>query len=174
MELNGKLENEDIINYNLYHFRNSESAQKRVKVMSFIGPVIFAGAIFLANKVTDIPIWFWVAVYGIITVAWYKMYPKRVESVVRKNVAKMLEEGDNGVVIEDSKLIVSEEGIKKINSLKEVNIKWQSINKVVYDGDYIYIYDSSISALIIKNNMFQSAEHRQEFIDMLNKCNVTK
>ena len=172
MELNSKLENEDIINYNLYHFRNSKSAQKRVKLMSMIGPVIFTGAIYVAYKTTNVPLWFWVAVFGIASVTWFKVYPKQIENTVRKNVSKMLEEGDNGVVIEDSKLIVTQEGIRKVNSLKEVNIKWKSITKIAYEGDYIYIYDSSISALIVKNDMFESSEHRQDFIDMLNSCSL--
>lgn len=169
MEIKGKLENQDIINYNLYHFRHSKSIQKRAKIVSVVGPVLFGIGTFIAYKTTNIPLWFWAGIFVIASIVWYQSYPKRLEFALTRNVSKMLEEGDNDGMMDESVITLDEDGLSKVNSKKEIRIKWSSVSKIAYDGENIFIYDTSISALIIKDDMFDSKEHKKEFVNMLNK-----
>ena len=169
MQIKCKIDKQNIIDFNIHQYKSSETMQKRVMISKLIGPMIFFFGMFIATWVTDIPFWYWAVAFVTTSLVWYWVYPKCLEMNIRKNVEKMLAEGDNKVILEESIITLDEHGISKVNYYKESSLKWSSINKINLTNDYIFIYDSAMSAIIIPRDIFLKNEDEQEFINTLNK-----
>lgn len=170
MKISYKLTEQDYIDFNIYHMNTSETLKKSILIQRLIGPLLFLIGIFVVNKISDIPLWYWSGIFIITGLLWFIFYPKRIEKRFRKQVLKMLSEGQNKDLFTESTLSVNEDGIIHLNSYKEINIKWNTVNRIEITAHHIFIYDSAISAIIIPLSAFSTKDEEEKFIELIKGC----
>ena len=153
MEINFKLTEQDFIDFNVHHMKTSKTMKKAVLMQRFFGPISFIIGIFVAYKITDIPLWYWSICFVIAGALWFVYYPKMIERSIRKRVKKMLSEGQNKVLLSDTTLMVNEEGIKCTTEYNETITK--------------FIYDTAVSAIIVPLSAFETQDEVDKFHDLL-------
>ena len=169
MELEFELLEEDYINFNIDHAKKSSSLKKNILMQRILGPVLFLIFPFIIRGYTEIPMWYWVTIFGIVSVVWFIYYPKYFNWEMTRRVKKMLNEGSNENILNRRKIILSDEGILEKSLIGESNVSWNQVDKVEESNEYIYIYISSISAHIIPKRIFKDENEKQMFIREISK-----
>lgn len=169
MELEFELLEEDYINFNIDHAKKSSSLKKNILMQRILGPALFLIFPFIIRGYTEIPMWYWVTIFGIVSVVWFIYYPKYFNWEMTRRVKKMLSEGSNENILNRRKIILSDEGILEKSLIGESNVSWNQVDKVEESNEYIYIYISSISAHIIPKRIFKDENEKQMFIREISK-----
>lgn len=166
-----KLTEEDLVAFQLYHIDTSETSKRMNKINRLLGPVLFIVSELIMLLITDS------AVSGILfgilmaiaTVLWYFYYPKYMKKRVKKYVRRMLKEGKNKGLDNEVALTIAEDKIV-VNSLyQESTTKWSVVEKVTRDEAYIYIYLSSVNAIIIPMRAI-GTDYEEEVYTYIRDC----
>lgn len=136
-------------------------------IQRFIGPIMFLISIFVVNRYSDMPFGYTAAIFGVTSVAWYFIYPKRIEMNLKKQVMQRFSEGQNKDLLAENDMTVNEKEIIRVTDYKTTNIKWKTINKIEITKKHIFIFDSAISAIIIPMTAFESESNKKEFVDTI-------
>lgn len=169
MELEFELTEEDYINYNIAHSQKSPSIKRSILIQRIFGPIIFMGAPFFIIKFSDIPLWYWITIFGISSVVWLIYYPKYANWEIKRRVKKMLKEGNNENLFNRRKLALTGLGITEVSEIGESNINWDKIVSIEETTEYIYIYISSVSAHIVPKRVFKDTNEQKRFTDEISE-----
>ncbi len=169
MELEFELTEEDYVNYHINHSKKSPSIKRSILIQRISGPVIFMIAPFFIIKSSEIPLWYWITIFGLSSIGWLIFYPKYANWEIKRRVKKMLEEGSNENLFNRISLVLTEKGITGVSSIGESNISWDKIVSLEETKDYIYIYISSVSAHIVPKRVFKNSNEQKEFINKISE-----
>lgn len=164
MEIKYTLTEEDYINFNLFHLKNSKTAMNALKIQRLLIPILYLIVGFILAKVSEGPLFLWLSIFLLLGIAWYFFYPKYFYHSVMRRVRKMLKEGKNEGLLGEHLMTVSEEGIHDISSSGETSVKWPSIENFTEDEHNLYFYNTSLSAYIIPKRELQNVEGFQQFV----------
>ncbi|WP_035051071.1 YcxB family protein [Carnobacterium pleistocenium] len=169
MEIEFELLEKDYINFNIDHTKKSPSLKRSINVQRLVGPIVFLIAPFIVIRFSAIPIWYWMAVFSIASLIWFVFYPRYFDWEMRKRIVKMLQEGNNENLLKKIKIVVTDKGISESSVTGELNSKWNEVNRVDETNEYIYIYNSSISAYIIPKRIFENENTLKIFLEEISK-----
>jgi hypothetical protein len=99
----------------------------------------------------------------------FVLYPQVTRKSTINRIKKMLSEGNNNALLGRQVVSLSPEGIFVKNQTAESKINWSTVDKVTENDKHVYLYTSSINALVIPKNCFQSEKEKQEFLEYVNK-----
>ncbi len=167
MEIKYELNKDDYIEFNLNYVENSKAMKKNVFIQRYLVSIIFLLVPFALKKSTDIPFSYWMTVFIIAYTLWVVFYPKYFNKTVKKNVEKMLGEGNSNSLYGEHKLSLTEDGITETNEAEKLEIGWNSIEKIVKTEEHIFIYLDSIKAYIVPKRAFKDNKEEEEFITYL-------
>lgn len=167
MKITFELTEDDYINYNIDHSKQSESVKRSLLIQRFMGPAIFVIAPFIITQFTDIPLWYWLLVFGVASILWFIFYPKYFRGEIARRVKKMLEEGNNENLFNQRSLELTSDGITEKSSIGKSHIHWAKINHLEETADYFYIYISSVSAHIVPKRVFGSLREQENFAQII-------
>lgn len=169
MEIEFELEEIDYINFNIDHARQSSSLKKSLIIQRLLGPFIFSIAAVIVTRFSPIPLWYWMTLFSIASIIWLIFYPNFFNWELRRKIVKLLQEGNNEILFRKRKIIVTDKGIIEKNIASETCTTWNEINSVDETNDYIYIYNSSISAYIIPKKIFKNKNTLKLFLEEISK-----
>ncbi|TCI63524.1 MULTISPECIES: YcxB family protein [Exiguobacterium] len=166
MEIQYELTEEDYIHFNLSHIRRSKIGKRMLFLQRIIGPVIIlsGGALTFATLFQDTSWWLF-GVYGVISLIWFLYYPKYFERHIRKQTKRMIQERSNEGMIGPHTMDLDEDGLRDKNAFGETKVSWSGIKEVVEEADYVYLYNSSVSAYILPKRG-QDMEEVQRWLPM--------
>lgn len=168
MKLKYNLTENDYINFNIYHMKNSKSLKRAMIINRFLTPLIFLVMPFILHYISDTPFIYWAVTFILVYILWVCLYEKYAYRINRKRIKKMLQEKDNEGLIGESVLEIDDNNIKITNDSGENTIYVKSIKNIVENDDYIFIYINSISVIIIPIKIFKSTEEKENFKSLLN------
>lgn len=150
MTITFEINEEDYVNFNLYHIQHSPSQKTIYTMMRFLLPVPFMPIIYFAGTLGfNQPEIYWVITAVLFYFYWLYAYPKKHKKTIKKQSLKLLSEGDNSSLfgmksldIGDGNLILQEKNATSTLS-KEV------IKSIKEYDDMFILYVSAVSALII-------------------------
>jgi hypothetical protein len=155
---------DDFVRFNLYHFDHSSDLHRTMAVLRFVFPCVWVLLALLLTAAKGKPtgmVWFLLG----LSVLWILAIRRYYRWKTGFRVAKMYSEGENKAQLTRHTLTLSEEGISDQTEFSSSVTKWPAVNKVVEDGERIYVYVSAVSAHVIPPSTFRDALERQEFID---------
>jgi hypothetical protein len=167
-EYNIILTEQDYITFNQYHMSHSANGKKAILMFRLLMPIISLCALLI----------FWIAeadptlilveaiVLGLLSVYFFFYSKKILMKSVIKTVAKLRKEGKLPFN-QESTITFDETHILEKTDLNESKISYQMIEKIADMKDAIYIYFSAMQAYIIPNSVFESDEHKKEFLDFM-------
>jgi hypothetical protein len=96
-------------------------------------------------------------------------YPEGYKNKIFKDTEKLYNEGKEGFVPQKCTLSFDESEIHSVSEIGEGKIIWTSVDKIIVNEDYIYIYISAVNAIIIPKRAFSDDRQRNDFIDYIQR-----
>ncbi|CAM3114981.1 YcxB family protein [Filibacter tadaridae] len=149
MEVYYNLTEEDYINFNLYHVKNSKTGNRALKLQRFLSPLFFIVIAYIYSIMSGIPFLPLFITFLVMSILWILFYPKYFYSLIARNTKKMIKEGKNDGLLGNHHLKITEEGLVDTSSHKETKVSWSGITRFKEDDSYFYLYNSSVSAYIL-------------------------
>ncbi len=161
---------EDIIDFNLFHMTHSPSTKRQLLLMRVLTGALAAIPVFGIGYLLYHSINASTLVLSILAgfVA-FAFYPQANRQSTIKRINKMLSEGNNNTLLGHQVISLSPEGIYTKNPTTESKINWSAIGRVVESDAHVYLYTSSINALVIPKKCFRTEKERQDFLEYVNK-----
>lgn len=166
MKLVYNLTEQDYINFNMSYAETSDTLKKSMLRARITGPVMFLLLPFVLKNVTDIPFTYWMILFGIVAAAWFFLLPVFIQKNTVKQIKKMLREKGNNF-LGDKVLELRPDGIMTKGVEDETITSYKAVEDITQYKGGVYIYTSSISAIMISPGAFESDQHRNEFIKEL-------
>lgn len=166
MKLQYHLTEQDYIDFNLNFFQNSPTMKKSVLKGRIAAPIIFVIAPFLVPSSSSLNPTIGKIIFFTMAVLWGAFYPAMIKKGFVRNIHKTLQEKSNNF-LGDKTLELTPGGILTKGSHEEVLTAYDSIIDVQESGESVYLYTSSVSAIIISPSAFNTKESRQEFLSSL-------
>ena len=165
MKLKFKVEMEDIVALNLFHFENSPTI-KKIQLLYTWGFSIFLFFLFGAIAIYHKTIGFFPL--GLIVSILYFIYirqsfKKRHEKLVKK----MYGEGKNKGILGNHEMLLSETALITSSEVSKAETQYSAIEKVLTNDQFGFIYLSSVTAFVIPRSRVCEGDFKQ-FIDELN------
>lgn len=164
MKINYNLTEEDYINFNLYHVKNSKTAKKALNRQRFLSPVIFMISAYVISTFGGMPFLSLFISFFITSVLWVIFYPKYFYGLITRNSKKMFKEGKNDGLLGDHSLIMTDEGIVDASLNRESKVVWSGIESFKEDNDNLYLYVSSVSAYILPKRELHHVDELRDII----------
>lgn len=157
-----KLTKDDYIDFNIHHTKTSASMKKAFACLRFITPILFILIPFVIKRGTDKIM---IATFIIAAILWIFIFPKYYWKSIKKNISKIVDEGDNGDLFGNRILTISDLGIEEILDNGNNTKKWSAITKIDESIKSIFIYFSSVEAAIIPKTLFNNNDEINKFIE---------
>ncbi|SEO05979.1 hypothetical protein SAMN04488134_103251 [Amphibacillus marinus] len=170
MEFKFEITEEDYLQFNLYHSENSPSQKKLVRVLRWVIPIVFASIIYyVGTAVFHQPSLYWLIISLLFSGAWIIWYPRFYKKQLKKQVSKMLSEGDNSALFGEKTMVIEGNEIKVFDKYASTTVVKENIKAINYYDDMIIIYLSSITAQIIPTRNLVKDEQKQliTYLDQL-------
>ncbi|MFZ0443610.1 MAG: YcxB family protein [Bacillus sp. (in: firmicutes)] len=158
MEIDYQLTEDDYLNFNMFHVKNSKAIRRTLNMQRFLTPIIFIIASFVLPKIGSISFLGVFITFLVVSILWIIFYPRYFYSYVIRNTKKMIKEGKNDDLLGKHHMILSEEGIIDSTSNGETKVTWSGIQTVSEDKHNIYLYNSSVSAYILPKRELADVE----------------
>lgn len=164
MEIKYNLTEEDYVNFNMFHVKNSKVVNRALNMQRFLTPIIFIIASIVFSKVGGMPFPGVFITFLVVSIVWMIFYPKYFYSHIIRNTKKMIKEGKNDGLLGEHQMILSEEGIIDSTSNGETKVSWSGIQTLSEDNYNIYLYNSSVSAYILPKRELDDVEKLKTFL----------
>ncbi len=152
MNLKVDITPQDIYIFNDYYFENSETISKAVfKNQLVMGASPLVGGIFVAF-INDMPLKpaliILAAVFVLISLPFYFLYPRYHKRKYRKEIKKLYSEGENKGIYGEHEYTIEEDGLLEKTAVNQTKQSWNSIEKIVQHEENTYVFINSIQAHI--------------------------
>lgn len=161
---------EDLIEFSLFHVAHSPSFQRQILswqiAMALLTTILSLSVNYLLyRQFAFTPIPFIVSILAGALVFFIYPYLNRKSMIGR--LKQMLSEGNNKTMLGNQVITTSPEGIFCKSQAGESKLNWSSIDKVMQNEKYIFLYISSTNAFVIPTNAFATENQRQEFLSYI-------
>jgi len=160
---------EDLIAFNLFHISHSPSIQRQVLIMQItMAALIFVLSMsitFMRVRYLSLSSYIVGAVFSVVA---YFVWPYIYKWSVIRQAQKMLKEGNNKSLLGTTIMSLSSDGIFYKMLASESKLNWSSVDKVLQNDKYLFIYIGAVNALVIPKNAFTSNRQQKEFLDYVN------
>ena len=154
---------EDIVEFNRYHMAHSPTIRRSLRTARLLVSVAFVAAGILLSVAkgtfTD------VAVFGLVSVLWFLLMPAFVGRRTIKNVRRMLSEGENRGLLGKCTLSIAVDGLRVVRETGESTFAWCAVDRIVTAERHVYIYVSTVEALVIPKDAFAAPAGCEWFVE---------
>lgn len=166
MKLEFNLTEQDYIDFNLYHFDHSKSIQHAHNKSRFGAAIAYLALPFVLVNVTEIPFAWWMTTFSIVAIVWILLFPSSMKKFYTKQIKKVLQEKNNSFF--GKKILeLRDDGVMTKGDSDETMTSYHSISQIAESNGNLYLYNSSVSAIIVPASAFSSSDERKAFIETL-------
>lgn len=159
---------EDLLAFNLYHFRTSPTSRRHYFQCWFILPVIalalciacfvpYAGGTSSTLHPAVLPLF-------VFAMAYLALFPWTYRRRLRKTVTSMAREGRNAGLFGRHHVTLSPEGISVNMGSTQTSTMWKSVERVVTTDQYVFIYVNALAAVVVPRRAFADSAHFDTFV----------
>lgn len=130
------------------NFLKNAKVVKRLKLFAaLIFPIIAAISLYNKSKEgIDVPLFI---IVGLLTVAWFIFIPKLLTMRMMYRIKKQVNNEDNKNVLGHQNLTIDNNGIVFKKDGVQNKMDWNAIATLVDEKDYYFLYNSSMSGIVI-------------------------
>ena len=169
MEMNYKVTEEDYIDFNVYHSKNSETVKRSLIIQRITVPLMYVLLAMFFSYLLDLPFLVLLIPFLILAALWIIFYPAYFFRHIGKTAKKMIREGRNNGVLGDYTMVLSEDGLREISKTGEKSVAWSGIEKLGEDQTNFYLYNSGMSAFILPKRNLGNVEEVRSFLQSKQK-----
>jgi len=163
---------EDIAHLNHHHFRSSPRARRGsfLRVAGSIGMLFISYFAFMAMLGINAP-GMLIIVFMFMTASLVHAYTrKKPNRTFVKRVKRLFDDGRNVNLFGQHHLLLHEDHVEVRTPYSQGTIRWEAIERVEQDEEYIFIYTSSLNAHIIHKRFFPTPGHAQAFFELAQRA----
>jgi hypothetical protein len=149
-EFDYQLTKEDYVEFNQYHYKNSKSFMKDIMLLRVLFPILLLLFPVLMGKKLDM---IYISIFVLISTVWIIFLPKYLWKAINKKIIKMVEENKNGDLFTLKHTTINESGVYWKSEYSEGHYNWNSVIKINETDQFIYIYVSSVQAVVISKQL---------------------
>ncbi len=153
---------EDYIVFNRYHAKASDLVKKAIFIGRIIGPVIFTGMGYLMGRL-DEP--YFIGLIVVLSVLWVRYIDRYMWYTIDRRISKMSEESSNGDSFSTKITTVNDDGITETTNSASTFYRWSGVMILIEHNEAIYIYISTVQAIIIQNRAFTDKAEQERFVE---------
>ncbi len=172
MEYHYTLTKDDYVAFNMHHAQHSERVQKVLRVQRWMSLIFLLIPLLVSWVEGEFLLGMFVA-FALLAVLWFLFYPKYFYRSIKKNIGKVINEGDNSSLTGEHTMMVTEEALVEKSSKGEVKTPWSSITQIRETDEHIFILVSAMSGYVIPTSAFADVKALQQFKEMLNAARKT-
>ena len=155
MKINFNFELNDWMAFQEFHLSESKQFKKTKLISTLTVPIVYG--LFILNdaikgELDIIP----TSIFTVISILWMIYYPKRLTIRTLKKVKKILEDPLNSKIIGEHTIELSGQGLKITKPESENFINWNGLIRIAETKNYYFIYNTSISAIVIPKLKIES------------------
>lgn len=154
MQIQYNFELNDWMAFQEFHLSESKQFKKSKLITTITVPVVY-GIFILSDAMKGeldlIP----TAIFTVISLLWMIYYPKRLTVRTLKKVKKELEKPENSKILGIHTIEVLENGLKITKPESENFINWSGLVRLAETANYYFIYNTTLSAIVIPKNKIQ-------------------
>jgi hypothetical protein len=158
MDLKYNLTEEDYINFNLFHMKNSPTIMKSVRNQRIFTPVFYLLFSVVFSYMMDIPFLVSFIPFLILSILWVLFYPKYLFGRAVRHTKRLIKEGRNESLLGEHHMVMNDEGIVDSNAKGVTKVAWSGINDLKENDQYIFLYNSAVSGYILPKREFKNVE----------------
>lgn len=166
MSIEFEISMDDILEFNLYHHQHSPNSRRAYLVLRFVISILMLliSLSFLIQTFVDESSMAYFLFWLILAILWIVLFPRLYQRSIKKEIAKMYNEGKNKGIICKHKLSLTPDMIINTTDFGESKTRWSSIEKIVSTDNHIFIYASAVMAFIVPRRAFSDELKYKEFI----------
>jgi len=152
IEIEYKNSLDDINAFAGYHFDHSETAKRtiqRTRYLSVIGMLIILA---LISRIARLYTYLFVGVP--VAVIYFIQFPNMMKKIGANSVKRSYMEGRNIGLFEPRKISLTPERILVTSAYGESAVNWRTVEKILENDKFIFMYITSVSAFIIPKQSF--------------------
>ena len=160
---------EDLIEFNLFSVDNSPSLRRQLLLQRVVISLLIFVTIPLViyttgNRHLEIFDYIISAIAGGFVLF---IYPSIYRFDYIRRLKKLYSEGDNKAILGKHKYVVSQDGLTATTPAGESKINWSSINKIMENEKYIFLYIGAASAITVPRSSFSDSKSEKDFLDIV-------
>ena len=163
---------EDIIEFNLFHMKNSPSIRRQALITQVaaaaLAVMVSLSTGYLLGIDKKAGTGFLYVLTLVLSIAAFFVVPFLSRAEVINGFRKATKEGDNKAILGNQTISLTPDNIFVKTPAGESKYTWAVIDKIVQNDKYIFLYISSINAIVIPRKAFSTDSSLQEFVDYLN------
>ena len=161
---------DDYAAFNLFTMQHSPTFKRQLKLARYIPPIIFLiGWCYIL--ISAIPRGF--KTYTIVAlallfafaIAWILLMPASYRRNIRKTASKMSMEGSRKGIFGKTAITFTSDEIAIVRKDEEIKAKWGILSNIVENDTHIFMYSSSVEALVIPKRAFESDSAIASFLE---------
>ena len=161
---------DDFYAFNLYHIRHSSTARRQY-LRSWLSPafiwlLICTGIWYLGDRERGTPLQTFLDLLPLFSgIPLYLIcFPWAYRRKLRKIIKGMAGEGPNRGLFTCHRVTITPETITDVSEFEQTSTAWRAIENVIKTNKYAYIYNTTMSAIIIPKRAFTSSSEFDEFV----------
>lgn len=167
MIITHSLEAKDYVEFNLFQIEHSEKLKKRLQVQRIVVSIVFIVIALLAYSLLS---HFRLTVGTIflgISLFWYSYFPTFSKNQIIKSTEKTIASGQLASLFDEVRLEFGDEGVKEVTTQGVHSANWQDIQSIYFTKEYLYIFLTSTSVIIIPKRTLtiEELDELEGFID---------
>ena len=163
---------EDIIEFNLFHMKNSPSLRRQALVTqvaaALLAVIVSLSMGYLLGLDKKAGTGFLYILTLVLSIASFFIVPYLSRAEVINGFRKATKEGDNKAILGYQTMSLTPDNIFVKTQIGESKYTWASIDKIAQNDQFIFVYISSINAIVIPRKAFSTDSSLQEFVNYLN------
>lgn len=108
-------------------------------------------------------------IFVIIGTVYFLLLPTLIKNSIRRKTKQILTEPENQHVLEESEIIISEDGIVDQDSVSQSKYEWDAVVKKAETGNSYYLYTNSSHAIVIPKRVIKNVHEQKEMEQLLNR-----
>jgi YcxB-like protein len=100
---------------------------------------------------------------ALILLAWYALFPRRLESMQRTFTERTYSAGKNAGLLGPHTVELTEEGVVERTPVRELKVKWEAVERVASSETHLFIWTSGFNALVVPRRAFADEDALKAF-----------
>lgn len=153
---------DDIHAFNLHYGRESKVVRRgrlRVRLAMTFFLAALLGALGWGAQAG---MGFWL-LGALILLAWYALFPRRLESMQRGFTERTYAAGKNAGLLGPHTVELTEEGVVERTPVRELKVKWEAVEKVASSDTHLFVWTSGFNALVVPRRAFADEDSLKAF-----------
>lgn len=158
MIITHSLEAKDYVQFNLFQIEHTEKLKKRLQIQRIVVSTVFTViALFSYSLLSGFRLTVGAIFLGI-SLLWYGYFPIFSRNQVMKSTEKTIASGQLASLFDEVRLEFDDEGVKEVTTQGEHSAGWQDIQSICLTQEYLYLFLTSASAIIVPKRTLADAE----------------